>query len=171
MFVVETGRVTVTATRPTHWIPCRQLTKMFPHCWCSRSHCLLLAVRQRARSVAANIQITMSLGEPLFGVLSLIPVIQVQDLRRLRCFISGSIYLRLHFWGVPSPLCVWTISWGISSSVICQTIGLKPLPKRFLHIVRSRASSFNWEYVSDPESYTSGSVATGRASLAGQVKG
>jgi len=27
------------------------------------------------------------------------------------------------------------------------------------------------EYVSDPESYTSGSVATGRASLAGQVKG
>ena len=30
-----------------------------------------------------------------------------------------------------------------SSSVICQTTGLKPLPKRFLHIVRSRASSFN----------------------------
>ena len=28
-----------------------------------------------------------------------------------------------------------------------------------------------FEYVSDPESYTSGSVATGRASLAGQVKG
>ena len=30
-----------------------------------------------------------------------------------------------------------------SSSVICQTTGPKPLPKRFLHIVRSRASSFN----------------------------
>ena len=28
-----------------------------------------------------------------------------------------------------------------------------------------------FEYVSDPESYTSGSVATGRASLDGQVKG
>jgi len=28
-----------------------------------------------------------------------------------------------------------------------------------------------FEYTSDPESYTSGSVATGRASLAGQVKG
>jgi hypothetical protein len=28
-----------------------------------------------------------------------------------------------------------------------------------------------FEYASDPESYTSGSVATGRASLAGQVKG
>ena len=33
-----------------------------------------------------------------------------------------------------------------SSSVICQTKGPKPLPKRFLHIVRSRASSFNWQY-------------------------
>ena len=31
-----------------------------------------------------------------------------------------------------------------SSSVICQTTGPKPLPKWFLHIVRSRASSFNW---------------------------
>ena len=28
-----------------------------------------------------------------------------------------------------------------------------------------------FEYVSDPDSYTSGSVATGRASLAGQVEG
>jgi len=28
-----------------------------------------------------------------------------------------------------------------------------------------------YEYAGDPESYTSGSVATGRVSLAGQVKG
>ena len=33
-----------------------------------------------------------------------------------------------------------------SPSVICQTTGPKPLPKWFLHIVRSRASSFNWQY-------------------------
>ena len=33
-----------------------------------------------------------------------------------------------------------------SSSVICQTTGPKPLPKRFLHIVRSRTSSFNSQY-------------------------
>ena len=33
-----------------------------------------------------------------------------------------------------------------SSSVICQTTGTKPFAKRFLHIVRSRASSFNWQY-------------------------
>ena len=33
-----------------------------------------------------------------------------------------------------------------SSSVTCQTTGPKPLPKRFLHTVRSTASSFNWQY-------------------------
>ena len=33
-----------------------------------------------------------------------------------------------------------------SSSVICQTTGPKPLPKWFLHIVQSRAPSFNWQY-------------------------
>jgi len=33
-----------------------------------------------------------------------------------------------------------------SSSVICQTTGPKLLPKWFLHIVRSTASSFNWHY-------------------------
>ena len=32
-----------------------------------------------------------------------------------------------------------------SSSVICQMTDPKPLPKRFLHIVRTRASSFNWQ--------------------------
>jgi len=36
-----------------------------------------------------------------------------------------------------------TSSSSSSSSVICQTTGPKPLPKQFLHIVRSRASSFN----------------------------
>ena len=30
--------------------------------------------------------------------------------------------------------------------VVCLTTGPKPLPKRTLHIVRSRASSFKWEY-------------------------
>ena len=39
-----------------------------------------------------------------------------------------------------------TSSSSSSSSVICQTTGPKNLPKRFLHIVRSRASSFNWQY-------------------------
>jgi len=40
-------------------------------------------------------------------------------------------------------------------------------PHWCLHLIVVRG----FEYVSDPESYTSGSVATGRASLAGQVKG
>ena len=29
---------------------------------------------------------------------------------------------------------------------VCLTTGSKPLPKRFLHTVRSKASSFKWEY-------------------------
>jgi hypothetical protein len=33
-----------------------------------------------------------------------------------------------------------------SSSVICQTTGPKPLPKWFLHLTRSRASCFKWQY-------------------------
>ena len=31
--------------------------------------------------------------------------------------------------------------------VVCLTTGPKPLPKRALHIVRSKASSFKWEYL------------------------
>ena len=34
----------------------------------------------------------------------------------------------------------------LSYSVVCLTTGPKHLPKRLLHIVRSKASSFKWEY-------------------------
>ena len=36
--------------------------------------------------------------------------------------------------------------WYYYYSVVCLTTGPTPLPKRFLHIVRSRASSLKWEY-------------------------
>ena len=43
-----------------------------------------------------------------------------------------------------------TISWLVQvlfiHSVFCLTTGPKPPPKQCLHIVRSRASSFKWEY-------------------------
>ena len=39
-----------------------------------------------------------------------------------------------------------TLHQHLSYSVVCLTTGPKPLPKRFLHIVRSKASSFKWEY-------------------------
>jgi hypothetical protein len=43
-----------------------------------------------------------------------------------------------------------------SSSVICQTAGPQPLPKRFLHLMRSRASSFKLEYpLLSPRSHSS----------------
>jgi hypothetical protein len=40
-------------------------------------------------------------------------------------------------------------------------------PRWCLHLIVVK----RFVYASDPESYTSGSMATGRASLAGQVKG
>ena len=53
-------------------------------------------------------------------------------------------------WYVPClPYTFNIFSWKsclYESSVICQTTGPRPLPKRFLHIVRSTASSFNWQY-------------------------
>ena len=38
------------------------------------------------------------------------------------------------------------ISYSFIHLVVCLTTGPKPLPKRAFHIVRSRASSFKWEY-------------------------
>ena len=38
------------------------------------------------------------------------------------------------------------LSCRLSYSAVCLTTGPKPLPKRFLHIVRSKASSFKWQY-------------------------
>ena len=36
--------------------------------------------------------------------------------------------------------------WNFIHLVVCLTTGPKSLPKRALHIVRSRASSFKWQY-------------------------
>jgi hypothetical protein len=46
-------------------------------------------------------------------------------------------------------------------------IALATPPRWCLHLIVVR----RFEYASDPDSYTNGSVATGRAFLAGQVKG
>ena len=43
-------------------------------------------------------------------------------------------------------LLCWNIVQFIIHSVFCLTTGPKPPLKWFLHIVRSRASSFKWEY-------------------------
>ena len=45
-------------------------------------------------------------------------------------------------------ICYWAykIQYSFIHSVFCLTTGPKPPPKRFLHIVRTRASSFKWKY-------------------------
>jgi hypothetical protein len=48
----------------------------------------------------------------------------------------------------------------------CNLLVVVP-PRWWLHLIVVRGFEYAW----DPESYSSGSVATGRVSLAGQVKG
>ena len=60
-----------------------------------------------------------------------------QDNRLKKCCIRLVIYLNC------------TMMHGLISFIhlaVCLTTGPKPLPKRALHIVRSRASSFKWDY-------------------------
>ena len=69
-----------------------------------------------------------------------------------RCFyiacLKNYMFRPLYGWSSRFSLSYYIVNYTISSSsspVICQTTGPKTLPKRFLHIVRSRASSFNWQ--------------------------
>jgi hypothetical protein len=61
---------------------------------------------------------------------------------------------------------LWSKEAETCSVKINNYIYIRP-PRWWLHLILVR----RFEYVSDPERYTSGSVATGRASLAGKVKG
>ena len=61
--------------------------------------------------------------------------------------LFNSLIIIIHFYDYYVSFVIFQYSLILSSSsVICQTTGPKPLPKWFLHIVRSRASSFNWQY-------------------------
>jgi len=54
--------------------------------------------------------------------------------------ISFLVSVRLSAWKNPA------VTDGFINLVVCLTTGPKSLPKRALHIVRSRAYSFKWEY-------------------------
>jgi hypothetical protein len=65
--------------------------------------------------------------------------------------------LEIHFRLLRIGRLLWKSSSSSSSSswVICHTTGPQPLPKRFLHLMQSRASSFKWEYpILSPRSYS-----------------
>jgi len=61
------------------------------------------------------------------------------------CDRSGSSVLGFGF-QLESLIRVYMYAYVFIHLVVCLTRGPKPLPKRALHIVRSRASSFKWEY-------------------------
>jgi len=87
-------------------------------------------------------------------------------------------YLKVHCIKCPNNITHYTVSSAVQhiqhfhistqflNSPIFSHISIDP-PHWCLHLIVVR----RFEYASDPESYTSGSVATGRASPAGQVKG
>ena len=56
-------------------------------------------------------------------------------MRFIHPFIHSSIHSSIH-----------SFIHSFIHSVFCLTTGPKPPPKRFLHIVRSRASTFKWQY-------------------------
>ena len=66
------------------------------------------------------------------------------SLHSLYWLTNGSLYSYSYYYSSCTFRHLWYHSF--IHSVVCLTTGPKPLPKRALHIVRSTASSFNWEY-------------------------
>ena len=64
---------------------------------------------------------------------------------------QGLLYLRISHWEArriaETPYCTVLCCHAFIHLVVCLTTGPKPLPKPALHTVRSRASSFKWEYL------------------------
>ena len=79
----------------------------------------------------------------------------VRDNNHVYCNTPSSEMLDFCSWNVriPHDLAVSTRAYPIQGHcsnfihfVVCLTTGPKPLPQRALHVVRSSASSFKWEY-------------------------
>ena len=93
---------------------------------------------------------TLSLQDQLRQRDSLVSMYQEQCIQlneetakyREQVDISKKIFHVRHYWHFVFHIIVG----HCIHSVFCLTTGSKPPPKRFLHIVRSRASSFKWEY-------------------------
>jgi hypothetical protein len=54
--------------------------------------------------------------------------------------------LLIEVWSMDKTVLAYLLHYSFIHLVVCFTTGPKPLPKRALHIVRARASSFKWEY-------------------------
>ena len=117
--------------------------------WICFSEGLKMA-QERSKHVALTIYYFSSSSSVIYFLVYLLQLLYT--FRVAMCPSSGELTVslrRLYF-----SLCMDVLtstpdshpSSSSSSSVICQTTGPKPLPKWFLHTVRSRASSFKWQY-------------------------
>jgi hypothetical protein len=61
-------------------------------------------------------------------------------------FVILYIYIYIYIYPQNAHFHLMYLIHSFNHLVVCLTTGPKPLPKRAIHIVRSRASSFKWEY-------------------------
>jgi hypothetical protein len=64
----------------------------------------------------------------------------------LYCIFKLSAFMRV-LQKMPHKLFAYPLENLLIHLILCLTLGSKPLRKRALHVVRSRASSFKWEYI------------------------
>ena len=73
-------------------------------------------------------------------------VIRLSALRTGRLYLQQIFLVLISVRGWVNPRATVWPEGSFIHLVVCLTTGPKPLPKRALHIVRSRASSFKWEF-------------------------
>ena len=89
------------------------------------------------------------------------------DLQMEPCEISAVLYIDEFFvWMICMCICIYIYIYTHTHTHICICLYIYIYMYIYIYVYVCV-----YIYVYDPESYTSGSVATGRASLAGQVKG
>ena len=133
-------------TLPDVQIVSQSLTKFFVFLWNLKVHYLIHKLLQSARSRAISVRIILILFHRLHLVLPCGIFASHFRPKRLPLLVSSVVYvLFFSSWlKLQSSLCDLCVFRIFIHLAVCLTTGPKPLPKRALHIVRSRASSLKW---------------------------
>jgi len=85
---------------------------------------------------------TLHEDQNIFLILSRLLLLRMRNVSDKSCRVNQNTHFIFNYFFSPKIVLLMRFF----HSVICLTTGPKPPPKRCLHIVRSRASSFKWEY-------------------------